>query len=80
MEIGGVNIMNQKLNKIIMSGLMVAAIFGLASNTAVNTSALDQVMIVHMAHAMNGIAVNENDGLNVLTSLAHVMSTSSKSQ
>jgi len=80
MEIRGVNIMNQKLNKIIMSGLMVAAIFGLVSNTAVNTSALDQVMIVHMAHAMNGIAVNENDGLNVLTSLAHVMSTSSKSK
>jgi len=72
--------MNKKLNKIIMSGLMVAAIFGLVSNTAVNTSALDQVMMVHMAHVMNGIAVNENDGLNVLTSLAHVMSTSSKSK
>ena len=70
--------MNKNLNKIIMSGLMVAAIFGLVSNTAVNVSALDQVTIVHMAHVMNGNVVNENDGLNVLTSLAHVMSTSSK--
>ena len=82
MEIKGVNIMNKNLNKLVVSGLMAAAVFGVGfSNTVVNASALDQAT-VSMAHVMsigsnNGNAVNENDDQNAPTSVAHLMSTGS---
>jgi len=74
--------MNKNLNKLVVSGLMAAAVFGVGfSNTVVNASALDQPT-VSLAHVMsvgsNGDnSVNENNSQNTSVSVAHVMSTGS---
>jgi len=81
MEIKGENIMNKNLNKLAVSGLMAAAVFGLGfSNTAVHASALDQPIVnmsVVYGSSNDGKQVKSNDEENASTSVAHVMSTGS---
>lgn len=81
MEIKGVNIMNKNLNKLVVSGLMAAAVFGLGfSNTAVHASALDQAtvnMSVVYGSGNDGKQVTNKDEQNTSISVAHVMSTGS---
>jgi len=74
--------MNKNLNKLVVSGLMAAAVFGLGfGNQAVQAAAFDQGTI-SLAHVMStgsnqSNAVNEVDGQNTSISLSHVMSTGS---
>ena len=82
MDIKGVNIMNKNLNKLIVNGLMVAAVFGLGlGNQAVQAASFDQGTI-SVAHVMStgsnqSNATNPIDKENAPTSVAHVMSTGS---
>ena len=82
MEIKGVNIMNKNLNKLVVSGLMAAAVFGLGfGNQAVQAAASDQGTI-SLAHVMSTGSNQSNatdpiDGQNAPTSMSHVMSTGS---
>ena len=74
--------MNKNLNKLVVSGLMAAAVFGLGfGNQAIQAAALDQETI-SPAHVMSigsnqSNATNPIDGQNTSISVAHVMSTSS---
>ena len=82
MDIKGVNIMNKNLNKLIVNGLMVAAVFGLGlGNQAVQAASFDQGTI-SVAHVMStgsnqSNASNASEGENVSLSPAHSMSTGS---
>jgi hypothetical protein len=83
MEIKGVNIMDKNLNKLVVSGLMAAAVFGLGfgNQAAVQAAAFDQAT-TSLAHVMStgsnqSNATDPSDGQNAPTSVAHVMSTGS---
>ena len=68
--------MNKNLNKLVVSGLMAAAVFGLGfGNQAVQAAASDQATI-SLAHVMStgsnqSNTSNASDGKNVSLSPAH---------